>query len=254
MLILYDFGLSPFAQKVKLALREKGIPFERRNGFAAEHRSDLAKGSARREIPMLIDGDAVIADSTIIVDYIEDKWPDPPLLPSDPVERARNRTIEELCDTDLEALNYCLGEMFFIQTEHADVQKAVQAYAAKDIKRLHGELESHLGDRPYFGGDTISRADISAVPHVNAARIMKLGPESPGLLAWLDRMNARETVAQTVQEVKESLNDFKALMGDVQAGRDRRQFRDHRLDWFLRAGGAPIIMERIQAGNVRFAV
>src|SRR5215510_12175618 len=101
MLTLYEHPLSPYAQKVKIALAEKGIAFE-------SHVPDILGGSDREvfltlnprlEVPTLVDGDSAIFDSTIILEYVEERWPEPCLLPAAPVERARARMIEEVCDT-----------------------------------------------------------------------------------------------------------------------------------------------------------
>jgi len=76
---LYEHPLSPYVQKVKLALMEKGIAFETEipdilSGGSAE----FAATNPRLEIPALIDGDIKVFDSTIILEYLEDKWPQPP--------------------------------------------------------------------------------------------------------------------------------------------------------------------------------
>ena len=81
MLTLYDFGLSPYAQKVKIALREKGISFDRRNGLTGEGADELRRLSRRAEVPLLVDGETIVADSTIILDYLDEKWTDRPILP-----------------------------------------------------------------------------------------------------------------------------------------------------------------------------
>jgi glutathione S-transferase/RNA polymerase-associated protein len=82
---LFEHPLSPYAQKVKLALIEKGIPFETAmpdllSGGDAAFRA----ASPRLEVPALVDGDATVFDSTIILEYLEDKWPTPPMLPAAP--------------------------------------------------------------------------------------------------------------------------------------------------------------------------
>src|SRR5713101_5377962 len=111
MLKLYEHPLSPFAQKVKIALYEKGIPFETAvPNILGGGDEAFAATSPRLEVPSLVDGETVVFDSTIILEYIEDQWPQPPLLPPTPAERARARMIEELCDTYYEAINWGLAE------------------------------------------------------------------------------------------------------------------------------------------------
>ena len=83
-MLLYEHPLSSYAQKVKIALREKGLKFdvETPQGLGSgKSTGPFADSSPRMEVPALIDGDARIFDSTIILEYIEDKWPTPALLP-----------------------------------------------------------------------------------------------------------------------------------------------------------------------------
>ena len=111
-MLLYEHPLSSYAQKVKIALREKGVAFD------VEVPADFGTGrtdgpfvaaSPRAEVPALIDGDASIVESTIIMEYVEERWPEPALLPRDPAARARARMIEDICDTQYEAINWVGG-------------------------------------------------------------------------------------------------------------------------------------------------
>jgi len=84
MITLYEHPLSPYAQKVKIALREKRLDFEAKmpGGIGAGGASgEFADANPRAEVPVLIDGDVRIFDSTIILEYIEDSFPEPALLP-----------------------------------------------------------------------------------------------------------------------------------------------------------------------------
>src|SRR5271156_3228319 len=101
-LIVYEHPLSPYAQKVKIALDEKGVAYETKMPMAigtGQVDKDFLSANPRGEVPALLDGDAALFDSTIILEYIEDKWPERPLLPKDPLGRARARTIEDIMDT-----------------------------------------------------------------------------------------------------------------------------------------------------------
>ena len=85
MLRLYDHPFSPYAQKVKIALREKGQPFEPPlpQGIGAGGAGgEFVEANPRAEVPALIDGDVKVFDSTIILEYIEDKWPQLKSVPS----------------------------------------------------------------------------------------------------------------------------------------------------------------------------
>src|ERR1044072_8844214 len=91
MPIIYEHPLSPYVQKVKIALGEKGIPFETRmpDILGGSDLEQFASLNPRLEVPTLVDGEHAISDSTIILEYVEERWPDPPLLPKAPAERAR---------------------------------------------------------------------------------------------------------------------------------------------------------------------
>src|SRR5438552_17022729 len=106
MVLLYEHPLSPYAQKVKIALAEKGVAFECRLPDFMSGRDDaFAAASPRLEVPALVDGETRVFDSTIILEYLEDRWPEPALLPATPAERARTRMLEELRDTYYEAIS-----------------------------------------------------------------------------------------------------------------------------------------------------
>src|SRR6266852_4137665 len=108
-MLLYEHPLSSYAQKVKIALREKGLDFKGETPPPlGSGRADgqFAATSPRNEVPALIDGEAHIFDSTNILEYFEDTIPSPPLRPREPAQRGNARMIEEFCDTLYEAINW----------------------------------------------------------------------------------------------------------------------------------------------------
>ena len=252
MLILYEVALSPFVQKVKIALREKGVEFENRLVRAPEHRETFKRLCPRQEVPTIVDGGTTIFGSTIILDYIEERWPQPPLMPGDPTDRAEVRMLEEMCDTQLDAINFCLSETIAFPASNQDAAQAVLERGRAELKDLFAFLEGRLGEADYFGGDMFCRADICTLPHLNTARIMKNGPHSEKLIAWLERVNSRPSVQATLAEVKEAIPIFKEIMARIHRGAEKRHYRDHRLDWLVRSGGAPILFDRIADDSVRF--
>ena len=101
-LFLHDHPASSYAQKVRLALREKNIPFDAAipDGIGSgKPIPNLAEANPRLEVPALVDGDFKIFDSKIILAYLEDKYPEHPLLPEDPKARAEAKMVEEICDS-----------------------------------------------------------------------------------------------------------------------------------------------------------
>lgn len=98
-LLIVGSYLSPYVRKVLVCLEVKGIPYEVDHIVPFFGDDRFSKLSPLRRIPVLVDGDLVVSDSTAICEYIEDRQPAPPLLPADIRDRARARWLEEFADT-----------------------------------------------------------------------------------------------------------------------------------------------------------
>ena len=148
-LIVYEHPLSPYAQKVKIALDEKGIAYEAKMPVAigsGQPDREFLKSNPRGEVPSLIDGEVAIFDSTIILEYIEDKWPTPALLPKDPVKRAQLRTIEDVMDTSFEPINWGLGEIKWFKRAEGERARTLEARASNQARGIYEWLTRQLGD------------------------------------------------------------------------------------------------------------
>ena len=134
MIKLFEHPFSPYVQKVKIALYEKNVAFdvEVPDTFSGAP-TPFATTNPRLEVPALVDNDFAIFDSTIILDYIEERWPAPALLPSSPRERARVRMIEDVCDTYYEAINWGLMEVRAWKRVTGDTAKQLETKASEQI-------------------------------------------------------------------------------------------------------------------------
>ena len=101
MLQLHQFRHSAFCEKVRLVLAVKGLPYSTVEVTPGLGQIGLFRLSGQRQVPVLEDGSTVIADSTAIALYLETLQPEPPLLPADPVLRARVHLLEDWADTAL---------------------------------------------------------------------------------------------------------------------------------------------------------
>src|ERR1700712_2748927 len=138
-MLLYEHPGSPYAQKVKIALREKAIAFEVvLPETLSTGRTDgpLVAANPRAEVPVLLDGDIRIFDSTIIMEYLEDRWPDPPLLPRTPEARAAARMIEDVCDTQYEAVNWGFCEVLWFKRATGALAETLQQEAVRQTAVL----------------------------------------------------------------------------------------------------------------------
>ena len=255
MLKLYEHPLSPYAQKVKISLDEKGIPFEATipNLFGGD--ADFARTSPRLEVPSLVDGDFTVFDSTVILEYIEDEWPDPPMLPEPPAERARVRMIEEICDTYYEAINWGLAEVRFFRRATGALAATLERRAKEQIAGVHAWLERELGDRPWFNGESFGWGDLSVVPYVNGSLGFGHPPaEGSRLARWLARANERQSVRRSAEAAAAAMSTFDGVHRLVESGQFVREYRDHRLEWMIRSGGVDVVLEGLARKNIRFHV
>jgi glutathione S-transferase len=258
MIILYEHPLSPYAQKCKIALAEKGIPFEAKVpqafGTGATTDQGFIAQNPRHEVPALVDGDVQIFDSTVILEYLEEKWPEPPLLPEDPAERARLRMLEDVMDTQYEAINWGILEILGFRRASGALREQLLARAAEQTAKLQARLERELEGRAWFSGERFGWGDAAVVPHINISAGNGNGPKKGSALAdWLARANARESVAACRAAAAAFLSlklDFGRL---VESGLFRRQYRDHRLEWMMRSGGLPIVLDGLEKKTIRFS-
>jgi glutathione S-transferase len=257
IVILYEHPFSPFAQKIKIALREKAIPFE------AVTPPDLGSGNEselihsfgpRREVPTLVDDDGTsMFDSTIILEYLEEKYPVPSLLPANPADRATARTIEDMCDTHFEAITWGLNEVRFFGRGKGGLNDTLYQQAVVQVGHFYAWLTAALGDKDWLVGDTFGRADLSVIPIVSAFIVHGIPPADDSAVAqWMARARLRPSVAKTEEESLAVVPLLEALGDAVGEGVFKRHYRDHRLEWMVRSGGLQVLLDGLGKGDIRF--
>jgi glutathione S-transferase len=254
VITLLDIPLSPYAQKVKLALLEKNIAFETQLPDLEAQGEIVRAQNPRVEVPVLLDGELSIYQSTIIVQYLEEQYPSPPLLPSTPAERVRVRTLEEICGTAYDAVNWGVSEILVFKRAEGATAERILERAKTQIEGLNARLERELAQRPWFNGSAFGFGDIAVYPFVNGAAAQGFKPE-PGskLQAWLKAVRARPSAERLKQDILTTLSQYLNRPQQIASGQARRQYRDHRVDWMLRSGGVEIVLAGMQAGNIRFS-
>ena len=204
---LYSGPLSLFTAKVRIALREKGleaeivdVPFGRQ-GYQPKHPEVLAR-NPKAQVPVLVDGDLELWDSTVILEYLEDRNPEPPLYPRDPAGRAACRQLEAFADEVLFAPILPLIQEVFYKTDAEKRDGARIDESIATLRRRHSELEARLEGRDWFCG-TFSVADITIFLccMFGASLGVGVGGDTPRLSAWIERMNARPHVAAEAAEM-----------------------------------------------------
>jgi glutathione S-transferase len=205
---LYSGPLSLFSMKTRVAMGEKGLAHElvqvgwSRTARYEPHHPDVVALNPKRQVPVLVDGDVVVYDSTLIGEYLEDRYPEPPLMPRDPAGRVRCRKQEAAADEIWFPHVWTLieGVMYRSAADEGRVGSAVQAFG-----ELAAAFDAGLGDRPYWCGD-FSFADIGTFVMVNAAAGLgaPLPPELARMHAGRKRVEARPAVRAVFTEVQEA--------------------------------------------------
>ena len=195
---LYSGPLSMFGAKVQIAALEKGIdfelvmvPYDSVRGYDPKH-PEVLRINPKRQVPVLVDGDLEIFDSSQIFEYLEDLKPIPALWPVEPKARARARGLEHQSD-----------EVYFphiirLMSLQQDLKGEAARGAIGAANRFYVEMERRLESSEWLAG-TFSFADIAfyMAALFGERQGAPLGNETPRLLAWRDRMSQREPV-QTV--------------------------------------------------------
>ncbi len=157
----------------------------------------------------MLDDGRIIADSTIISEYIDEVYPEPPLHPKEPYERARMRIIEDLCDRSLDAVGF--GFWLAVLRKEAPESQAMKQAAANELRQLLAVLESELGELNFFCGE-VSLADLAAICYVPGAKAMGVNAdEYKRLQTWIERMRRIPRSARIKRQAVPSEAVFKVV-------------------------------------------
>jgi glutathione S-transferase len=196
MIKLYDFKSSPNCQRVKVVLAEKNLPYEivpidlRKQ---EQKTPEYLKLNPYGKVPVLIDDGTVLYESCIINEYLNEKYPNPPLMPADLGKRAKARI---LTDYGLAHLDGPYQKLRMETTKDPKEQNPQVIDAAKsDLRKLLQHLEKEIDDQPYLVGD-FSLVDAALLPRFT--RLEGFGvlpdPSLPKLGKYLQRMKDRPSV------------------------------------------------------------
>ena len=159
---LCGFAVSNYYNKVKLSLLEKGVPFAEALVFTSQKEEMLAE-SPMGKVPFLRTSKGVLSESQVLTEFIEDSWPEPPLYPRDPFDRAKCRELIEHLELHIELpARRLYAEAFFGGTVSEDTKKEVAALLEKGLKSL-ARLARFA---PFIGGDSFTHADCAAWVHL----------------------------------------------------------------------------------------
>ncbi len=169
--ILHGANISPYVRKVRVALAHKGIEYNNTQQSPFGAPDEFVAKSPMSKIPCWEEGELILPDSSVILGYLEHRYPDPPLLPAEPGKRARALWFEEYADT---RMGECIPAVFFQRVVMPNILKwetdeaAVALLLEKKVPEVLDYLSSCLGDDEFMVGGEFSIADIAITsPFVN---------------------------------------------------------------------------------------
>lgn len=188
MLTLYDAPRCPYCARVRIVLAEKDIPHESVVIDLADRPAWLYEKNPSGKVPVVEEDGWVLPESAVIAEYLEERYPEPALLPADPGERAVARLL------------------VFRHEDFSDPYYALrrkEAGAAEEFDVELGNLDAMLTHVPYLTGHSFGLADVGYVPWVIRAReVMGVSFDPfPALRDWLDRLAERPSIAAELEVV-----------------------------------------------------
>ena len=225
MLTVYEHNESVCCQKVRIVLAEKQIPhevinvsFEKRETHSPAFEAINPKG----KVPVIVHDGHIITESTVIVEYLDEAFPGPQLMPKEAYWRARRRLWARWVDDEMHiphistisfniAMTHMLGykkevhaegvrgappAFMFVGIESKEMLASLQAY-----QRFLKEIDRTLADNPWLAGPDFSLADIDVVPYIWRLRNLHLSgmwDEMPRVQDWLDRVSARPSFREQI--------------------------------------------------------
>jgi glutathione S-transferase len=182
VLTLYDADRCPYCARVRIVLAEKGVPYETVVVDLDDRPAWIYEKNPLGKVPVLEEGAFVLPESVVIMEYLEERYPEPPLRPADPAERAAGRLLVERFDR--------LSRPYYaLRRGDDDARPRLDAELAG--------LDALLSSRPFLTGREFGLADAAYLPWILRAESM-LGVDldaHPALADWVERTRDRPSVA-----------------------------------------------------------
>jgi glutathione S-transferase len=225
MIVLHQFEISPFCDKVRRILHVKGVPYEVREVPPSRSFTDVRRVNRIGKLPTIEDDGRRVADSTDIAYYLEERFPEPSLLPKHPLERALVHVLEDWADESLYFYEMTLRFTLphnrrrwlpqLMKYEPAWVQRVApfllplvfrrtvrsQGIGRKPTEMLIADVERHVravdglvGDGEWLVGSALTLADIAVFAQLFCIRGSEEGESivgaHPRVAAWMERVDA----------------------------------------------------------------
>jgi glutathione S-transferase len=188
MITLYDADRCPYCARTRIALAEKGLEYEVVEVDLDDRPAWIYEKNPLGRVPVFEEGEYILPESAVINEYLEERWPEPALWPSDPAERALGRLLVHRFDE--------LGRAYYALRREDDG-------AAERFDEQLAALETRLEAQPYLTGREFGLADIAYIPWILRARD-RMGVSLdgfPALADWVARLSERSSIAAETELV-----------------------------------------------------
>jgi glutathione S-transferase len=188
VITLYDAGRCPYCARVRIVLAEKGIEYETVEVDLDDRPAWIYEKNPLGRVPVLEEDTFVLAESAVIDEYLDDRYPDPPLWPADPADRALGRLLVFRFDQ--------LSKPYYAVRRGEDG-------ARERLDAVLAELDALLQAQPFLSGREFGLADVAYVPWILRARDrMEVDLERFSALAeWVGRLEQRSSIAEELDVV-----------------------------------------------------
>lgn len=186
VLTLYDADRCPYCARVRIVLAEKGLEYETVVVDLDDRPAWIYEKNPLGKVPVLEEDVFVLPESAVIMEYLEERYPEPPLWPADPAERAHGRLLVDRFDR--------------LSRPYYALRRGDDSAQAKLHERL-SELDSLLAGRPFLTGEEFGLADAAYLPWILRARSslgVDLEPHSE-LSGWVARASERPSVVAELE-------------------------------------------------------
>lgn len=196
----------PFSMRVRLVLREKDLRYDSRVVALGDEGPEVKRLNPKGRVPVLKDGGCVVYDAGVIAQYLEDRYAEPPLFPSEPSMRARARMLMNWSNNivlpSLEPLEHARLEG---APPREPLEPGLQDHLQRTLQGLH-TLAGVLGDKPYLLGD-FGIADIFMAPFLTELDAIGVRRDDiPARTAeWIDRLRDRPSIAEEIERRLEAM-------------------------------------------------
>ncbi len=218
-----------------MALDLKGLSYRSVDALALDRLEDLEGLNRRAEVPVLVEGEVTVVESSDILAYLEDRHPTPPIFPRTPELRAKARHWQRLADRVLDAVVHDVSLWAWpTHQRHDEPPPGLVEAARRDLRAVLEQLEQALGEREYICGE-LSVADLAVFPHTSSLRplgIVLSEQSLPGVHAWFRRMRLQPVVRDDLEYVKRAAVE-KFADGVSPYEGDKVVWRGDRIEWLL---------------------